>query len=715
MRLVAQALQEEQHGVAGRKLPRAAVGQVEGLAAGVAVGALGDRDQRHVVDAEIGEHRARGRKLARAAVDEHEVGPGAAFALGVFLDRALEAPRQHLAHHAEIVACRDGAFGRRRAGLALGPRRLRRRGLDVELAIGRFHEAFRPGHHHRAHRVGALDVAVVVDLDALGRRLEAKRVGHALQHLALRRAFGEPARERGPGIFERVLDELALVAALRRGQLHLAAGAHRQRFLHQRGVGHLLAQQHQLRRRLVVVELADESSQHFLAGRGLVVAREIGAVAPVLAAAEEEHLDAGLSGLARGRDHVGLVDVLHVDVLPRLDVGEGPDAVAIGGGGLELQRRARRLHRGGEALADAGVAAREEILGLADVRRVVLGRHAADARRAAALDLVQQAGAGARGERAVGARAQQERALQRIERAVHRAGRGERAVIDSAFVARAAVLDDARPALRALERRARSGGGDVDVGERLVVAQQHVVARLQALDEVRFEQQRLDLGVGRDDLERRRFRHHAAQALGQLGDRGVVRDALGEAARLADVERVAASVEHAIDAGPLRQARQLLLDQRGAGRQRSLRDARALRAARAARAVFALVVRLAHAANFGAPAAASTPASRTAPRGPPKAPVNNSVENNASRTKGLSAQAACVILPRRRAPQAKRLIWHDNVRTARSRIRHKAGKIKMLTRIGRAFSPVHKHGRRRPLAPIPVGAAEISAEFPLAH
>jgi hypothetical protein len=34
-----------------------------------------------------------------------------------------------------------------------------------------------------------------------------------------------------------------------------------------------------------------------------------------------------------------------------------------------------------------------------------------------------------------------------------------------------------------------------DVGERLVVAQQDIVARRQALDEIALEQQRLDLGV----------------------------------------------------------------------------------------------------------------------------------------------------------------------------------------------------------------------------
>ena len=40
---------------------------------------------------------------------------------------------------------------------------------------------------------------------------------------------------------------------------------------------------------------------------GLVDAREVGAVAPVLAGAEEEHLDAGLAALGVQGEDVGLV------------------------------------------------------------------------------------------------------------------------------------------------------------------------------------------------------------------------------------------------------------------------------------------------------------------------------------------------------------------------------------------------------------------------
>ena len=120
--------------------------------------------------------------------------------------------------------------------------------------------------------------------------------------------------------------------------------------------------------------------------------------------------------------------------------------------------------------------------------RVVLGLlDAADAGRRAALDLVLQAGPRAGREHAVGAGAQREGALQGVERAVDRGGRGERAEILVARLARAAVLGELRPF---------GVAADDDVGERLVVAQQHVEARPEALDQVVLEQQRLGLAVG---------------------------------------------------------------------------------------------------------------------------------------------------------------------------------------------------------------------------
>ena len=121
--------------VARRQPERLAPGHEKCLAPGIAIGALGDRDQRHIVDARARRAISRAAvELAVPAVDQHEIGPGGtssrasvviaapwrirrlASATGgrrgvacVSVDQPLEAPLQHLAHHAVIVAGRDVA------------------------------------------------------------------------------------------------------------------------------------------------------------------------------------------------------------------------------------------------------------------------------------------------------------------------------------------------------------------------------------------------------------------------------------------------------------------------------------------------------------------------------------------------------------------------------------------------------------------------------
>jgi hypothetical protein len=75
-----------------------------------------------------------------------------------------------------------------------------------------------------------------------------------------------------------------------------------------------------------------------------VTRAEVGAVAPVLAGPEEEHLHAGLAALdVQGHD-VGLVHGLGIDLAFLGHGGQGADAVAQAGGALELQVLGGGLH-----------------------------------------------------------------------------------------------------------------------------------------------------------------------------------------------------------------------------------------------------------------------------------------------------------------------------------------------------------------------------------
>src|SRR5690242_21827283 len=75
MRLVAQSLQEVQYRIPRLQRERWPAGHEEPLAAGVAVGTLGDRDEREIRDTEFREDLLRRRQLALSAVDQHEIRP----------------------------------------------------------------------------------------------------------------------------------------------------------------------------------------------------------------------------------------------------------------------------------------------------------------------------------------------------------------------------------------------------------------------------------------------------------------------------------------------------------------------------------------------------------------------------------------------------------------------------------------------------------------
>jgi hypothetical protein len=93
--------------------------------------------------------------------------------------------------------------------------------------------------------------------------------------------------------------------------------------------------------------------------------------------------------------------------------------------------------------------------------------------------------------------------------------------------------------------------GDQDIGKGLVVAQQHIEVRPEALDEVGFEQQRFGLGRRRNEFHRGGRRDHAHGAVFEAGAR-IGQHALVDVLGLADIENAALAIEHAIDAGAAR-------------------------------------------------------------------------------------------------------------------------------------------------------------------
>ena len=261
-------------------------------------------------------------------------------------------------------------------------------------------------------------------------------------------------------------------------------------------------------------------------------------------------------------EHVGFFHGARIDALLRLDRRQCGEAVAIERGASRIRARSDAFSISpASSFFTSMAAAGQEVARLAHQLGIAGEIDLAGAGAGAAADLIQQAGPGAALEEAVGAGADQERALQRRDRAVDGAGGRERPEIPPGPRLRAAMFEDLRRPVVA---------GDQDIGKRLVVAQLHVEARPQLLDQIGLEQQRLGLGRGRDDLDRDGGRDHAQDPRRQRRvDAGIGGEPLADVLRLADVKHVVAGVEHAVDTGRGRRQAHGIFDRGMADRERA--------------------------------------------------------------------------------------------------------------------------------------------------
>ena len=221
-------------------------------------------------------------------------------------------------------------------------------------------------------------------------------------------------------------------------------------------------------------------------------------------------------------------------------------------GALVLLAVGRGRHLAPERLDQRLLATLEEQLDLLDVRAVVGLGDRLDARALAALDVVEQAGPLQRALAVLDvdrAGPEREQPPDEVHRLVDARRRGVRPEVPTA------VVDElARP----LDAREVVGEGDLDVRIALVVLEADVEARLEPLDQVGLEEQRLadavdlgDLDVGDpvdDAPDPVAFAHRRRLLL------PVAAHAMAQALGLADVQHVAAGVLHQVHARSIGQA-----------------------------------------------------------------------------------------------------------------------------------------------------------------
>ena len=471
-----------------------------------------------------------GGELALAAVDHDEVGPRA-----VLFERAPVAALDYLAHRLVVV----GSTALDRA--------------DLERSVVALLRFAVLEHHARRHRARPAEVGDVEALDPARRLVESEVAferfdGARDAVLVGLRLLQLPLADEQLRVGLDHPEEAGLVAALGHADLDLLAAslAHDlfERLRHLRRVAqqHLVGEERGLG--VVVVEQPLHQRRVFDA---LDRAHHLVAAADDLPLAHhEEHADADVGLTVHvDREEVTVGLVLGDDLLLLRVLLERADAVAVLGGLLVLLRRREPLHLVGEEVDQLLRLPVQQLLDLADLRVVVLLRLVADARRGALLDVVVEARLELAGlDVALGeverARAELEEVLDGLQDELHVLHVGVGAEVLRAVLFDAARGEDAREALVL----------DADVGVGLVVPEVDVVARLEALDEVVLEDQRLGLGVGDDDLDVLDLGDEDAQPLvGGTRLLEVAPHAAAEVLRLADVEHRALGVFVLVDAG----------------------------------------------------------------------------------------------------------------------------------------------------------------------
>ncbi len=232
-------------------------------------------------------------------------------------------------------------------------------------------------------------------------------------------------------------------------------------------------------------------------------------------------------------------------------MGHGLQPVAQYGRLLEVKRIGGGLHATDQLLLQLMALAGEKAARLLHHIEIIRPADQPDAGTGAALDLILQAGAGAVLEFGIRAGAEREQPLESRQCLIDCPGGGEGAEIFALAIAGAAVLCDLRPVMIT---------GDQDIGEGFVIAQDDVVARLQILDQVGFQQQRLYLRMGGDEFHRPGEGHHPHDPARLSRRLDIGADALFEVLRLANIQNLPVRPDHPVYPGTARQSFQKPFD-----------------------------------------------------------------------------------------------------------------------------------------------------------
>ena len=461
--------------------------------------------------------------MLRAAVDEQYV--GSCGKLPVPIQIVREPARDDLTHGGVIIR----RFGAADAKLPVIPLE----GLAVHM------------HRHGSDDIRAPGIGDIVGLDPVRKFREPESVLKPGERFAPALLGGCRAQNLLAGVHRRLFRKAGAVAPLRYLQIHAPPGHVRQPALDVLFVLRLERQENRFRpARTVYIILSQQGGQRLPVRFGRVVDERY-VFAGEVAVRIVQHGKAALCAAYKA-DGVRIGAGGGDDALAVFQRGHSAHAVTQAGGFLKPEILGCGVHLGLDAPDKLRAAAFENIHSLADRAPVLFSARLAAAPAAACAHLVLKAGAilaDVAREHAAAIR-QSERFAERIDDA-HRL---------PASAVGAEVFCPVR--VRAVgKRKARIRLPPVETQERisLVILEKDVIARLVALDEGVFQHERFKFRLGDDNVEIVHVRDHRRD-LRQMLAAEIARHAVFQRLGLADVNHLAGSVQHDINARQQRQA-----------------------------------------------------------------------------------------------------------------------------------------------------------------
>ncbi len=201
----------------------------------------------------------------------------------------------------------------------------------------------------------ALNVAVIVHLNAFWRSIQTKNLGYTFKQLGLPGCFRQPTVKCIARIGHGMVNDLLFLPPLRVENIHFFATPERQCFYQQSAFRQRMVHQNLGWARLVIIKLDNKCGQDIRRGLILRMGGKKGATSIVASTTHKKDLNAGLPRFLPKTEHIRILQGGRVDHIGILHLRQCANTVTQNGGTFKIQCFSRPVHIRSQRVPQGGV------------------------------------------------------------------------------------------------------------------------------------------------------------------------------------------------------------------------------------------------------------------------------------------------------------------------------------------------------------------------